>query len=159
MDGDLVAVIDVAIKEAYRRRYDDIGAMLGIPGQAERAQARRPLHSDTRAEAWRLLRAKKIRIRGKRGKGACERRAAARRNKQRWVGLKAKTTWIPMVEMKRNAVWWAGLWRAECRRRTRRHRHYVEWREREDRRHAGATKDAHEKVGIKEYLMEFKDNP
>ena len=146
MDGVLAAVIDAAIKEVYRRRYDDIGAMLGIPGRAERAQARRPPHGDTRAEAWRLLRAKKIRIRGKRGKGACERRAAARRDKQRWVGLKAKTTWISMVEMKRNAVWWAGLWRAECHRRTRRHRHYVEWREREDRRQAGVTKNAHEKI-------------
>ena len=46
----------------------------------------------------------------------------------------------------RNAVWWAGLWRAECRRRTRRHCHYVEWREREGRRQAGATKNAQEKI-------------
>ena len=59
MDGVLAAVIDAAIKEVYRRRYDDIGAMLGIPGQAERAKARRPPHSNIRAEAWRLLRAKK----------------------------------------------------------------------------------------------------
>jgi hypothetical protein len=57
------------------------------PSRAERAKARRPPSNRTRAEAWRLLRARQVQVRSKRGKGAEARRARRRCDRQQPAGV------------------------------------------------------------------------